>query len=108
MAAQRRSDPVTCPVRRRVEGIDPTDPQPGGHSQMATPSDPKPFNVGNTIMRIGVSIFLIAVGAILTFAVHATIAGLDLQVVGWILMLVGAAGLAIFLYWNRRRAPAPS
>jgi len=56
-------------------------------------------------MRIGVSIFLIAVGAILAFAVHATVAGLDLQTVGWILMLVGAAWLAIFLYWNRRRAP---
>ena len=27
------------------------------------------------------------------------------QTVGWILMLVGAAWLAIFLYWNRRRAP---
>jgi len=55
-------------------------------------------------MGIGVGIFLIAVGAILTFAVHANVAGLNLQVVGWILMLAGAAGLALFLYfWHRRR-----
>lgn len=57
-------------------------------------------------MGIGVGIFLIVVGAILTFAVHATVAGLDLKVVGWILMFAGAAGLVLFLYfWNRRRAP---
>jgi hypothetical protein len=57
-------------------------------------------------MGIGVGIFLIAVGAILTFAVDATLAGLDLTVVGWILMLAGTAGLIIFFYlWHRRRAP---
>jgi hypothetical protein len=56
-------------------------------------------------MGIGVGIFLIVVGAILTFAVDATLAGLDLNVVGWILMLAGAAGLIIFFYlWHRRRA----
>lgn len=55
---------------------------------------------------IGVGIFLIVVGAILTFAVHATVAGLDLKVVGWILMLAGVAGLVLFLYfWHRRRGP---
>jgi hypothetical protein len=58
-------------------------------------------------MGIGVGILLIVVGAILTFAVDATVAGLDLDVVGWVLMLAGAAGLVFFLYfWNRRRAPA--
>jgi hypothetical protein len=57
-------------------------------------------------MGIGVSIFLIVVGAILTFAVHATVAGLDLHVVGWVLMLAGVAGLALFfVLWNRRRLP---
>lgn len=57
-------------------------------------------------MGIGVSIFLVAVGAILTFAVHASVAGLNLQVVGWVLMLSGLAGLILFFYfWNRRRAP---
>jgi Domain of unknown function (DUF6458) len=58
-------------------------------------------------MGIGVGIFLIAVGAILTFAVHARLAGLDLQVVGWVLMLAGVAGLVLFFYfWNRRRPTA--
>jgi hypothetical protein len=57
-------------------------------------------------MGIGVGIFLIVVGAILTFAVHASVAGLDLKVVGWILMLAGVAGLILFLYfWHRRRGP---
>ena len=56
-------------------------------------------------MGIGVGIFLIAVGAILTFAVHATVAGLDLKVVGWVLMLAGVAGLILFFFWNRRRGP---
>jgi hypothetical protein len=55
-------------------------------------------------MGIGAGIFLIVVGAILTFAVDATVAGLDLDVVGWILMLAGAAGLVLFfVFWNRRR-----
>jgi hypothetical protein len=57
-------------------------------------------------MGIGVGILLIVVGAILTFAVNATVAGLDLDIVGWILMLAGAAGLILFfVVWNRRRAP---
>jgi uncharacterized protein DUF6458 len=43
------------------------------------------------------SIFLIAVGAILRFAVTATVSGIDLQVVGLILMIVGILGLVIFL-----------
>jgi len=44
-------------------------------------------------MGIGASIFLIAVGAILTFAVHATVSGLDLSTIGVILMIVGGIGL---------------
>jgi hypothetical protein len=57
-------------------------------------------------MGIGAGILLIVVGAILTFAVDATVAGLNLDVVGWILMLAGAAGLILFLYfWHRGRAP---
>lgn len=63
--------------------------------------------LGNTTgMGIGVGILLIVVGAILTFAVDASVAGLDLDVVGWILMLAGVAGLILFFYfWHRRRAP---
>lgn len=57
-------------------------------------------------MGIGAGILLIVIGAILTFAVNATITGIDLKVIGWILMLAGAAGLGIFLYYSqRRRAP---
>jgi hypothetical protein len=46
-------------------------------------------------MGIGFSIFLLAVGAILAFAVHATVAGLDIRVVGWILMGAGLIGLIL-------------
>lgn len=48
-------------------------------------------------MTIGSSLFLIAVGAILKFAVTAHVAGIDLQVVGVILMIVGAVGLVLGL-----------
>jgi hypothetical protein len=46
-------------------------------------------------MGIGFSIFLLAVGAILTFAVHTTVAGIDIRVVGVILMAAGALGLVL-------------
>ena len=46
-------------------------------------------------MGIGSSIFLLAVGAILTFAVHATVAGIDIRVVGIILVAAGAVGLVL-------------
>ena len=48
-------------------------------------------------MTIGGSIFLIAVGAILNFAVTATVAGIDIQTVGVILMIAGAVGLVLGL-----------
>jgi hypothetical protein len=55
-------------------------------------------------MGIGGSIFLIALGAILAFAVNAHISGLDINVVGYVLMLAGLVGLLITLwYWNSRR-----
>ena len=56
-------------------------------------------------MGLGVGIFLIAVGAILAFAVTASVAGIDLQTVGWILMIVGVIGLVLGLVlMNRGRA----
>lgn len=56
------------------------------------------------IMTIGVSIFLIAIGAILTFATDVTVSGLNLDVVGVILMLVGILGLVLTLViWGPRR-----
>jgi hypothetical protein len=48
-------------------------------------------------MGIGTSIFLIALGAILKFAVTATISGISLATVGIILMVVGILGLLISL-----------
>jgi hypothetical protein len=44
-------------------------------------------------MGIGVSVFLLAIGAILAFAVNLTVSGLDLATVGVLLMIVGAIGL---------------
>ena len=48
-------------------------------------------------MTIGTSLFLIAVGAILKFAVTAHVEGINLRTVGVILMLIGGVGLAIGL-----------
>jgi hypothetical protein len=48
-------------------------------------------------MTIGGSLFLIAVGAILKFAVTATVAGVDIQTIGVILMVVGIVGLVLGL-----------
>jgi hypothetical protein len=52
-------------------------------------------------MGTGVSLILIAVGAILTWAVNATVSGLDINTVGVILMVVGLAGLILSLmFWS--------
>ena len=48
-------------------------------------------------MGIGVSVFLLALGAILAFAVDASVQGLDLSAIGWILMLAGLIGLVVDL-----------
>jgi hypothetical protein len=52
-------------------------------------------------MGLGVSLFLIAVGAVLAFAVNTTVNGLDIVTVGWILMLVGGLGAVLsLLFWS--------
>ena len=53
-------------------------------------------------MGIGVSIFLIAVGLILALAVHANTNGtIDVDTIGWILVIVGAVGLLLSLiFWS--------
>jgi glucan phosphoethanolaminetransferase (alkaline phosphatase superfamily) len=48
-------------------------------------------------MGIGTSIFLIALGAILKFAVTTSVSGIELATVGVILMIVGVLGLIISL-----------
>jgi hypothetical protein len=58
-------------------------------------------------MGIGASIFLIALGAILTFAVHASLSGVSIQTIGIILMIAGALGLIVTLVvWAPRRRTA--
>jgi len=55
-------------------------------------------------VELGTSLFLIAVGAILTFAINATVSGIEIATVGIILMVVGVVGLLIsLLYWGPRR-----
>ncbi len=52
-------------------------------------------------MGIGVGIFLVAVGAILAFAVDANAEGVNLETVGVILMIVGAAGILLSMaFWS--------
>ncbi|GGK35214.1 hypothetical protein GCM10010124_29890 [Pilimelia terevasa] len=53
-------------------------------------------------MGIGGSIFLIAVGAILSFAVDFRLGWVDINTVGWVLMLAGIAGLVLTLVYSRR------
>lgn len=60
-------------------------------------------------MGIGVSIFLLAVGAILAFAVEVSAEGINLDTVGVILIILGLVGLlASLIFWDdwtpRRRA----
>lgn len=58
-------------------------------------------------MGIGASLFLIAVGAVLTWAVSAEVSGLDIQVVGVILLVVGIAGLLLsMVFWSSWGGPA--
>jgi hypothetical protein len=67
-------------------------------------------------MSIGASLFLIAAGAILRYAITWNPEDVDIDVVGLILMIVGIVGLLLSLLWmfiyaDRRRdrpaAPAP-
>jgi hypothetical protein len=58
-------------------------------------------------MALGTSLFLIAVGAILRFAVSDSLEGIDLPTIGLILMVIGIIGLLISLFtmtlWDRDR-----
>ena len=59
-------------------------------------------------MSIGVNLFVITVGAILYFAVTATVVGIDIATVGLILMIVGVLGLIItFVFLARDRRDPP-
>jgi uncharacterized protein DUF6458 len=52
-------------------------------------------------MGIGISMLLIAAGAILVWAVDVTVSGVELVTVGWILLAVGALGaLLSLIFWS--------
>ncbi len=52
-------------------------------------------------MGMGVSLLLVAVGAILVWAVNATVSGLEVHTIGWILLIVGAVGgLLSLIFWS--------
>jgi hypothetical protein len=57
-------------------------------------------------MTIAGALLLIVIGAILTFATNIHVQGLDLDVIGWILMIAGAAGLILAFFqeaiWTER------
>jgi Domain of unknown function (DUF6458) len=58
-------------------------------------------------MALGTSLFLIAVGAILRYAVSDSLEGIDIPTIGLILMIVGIVGMLISLFqmtlWDRDR-----
>jgi hypothetical protein len=60
-------------------------------------------------MGLGVGIFLLAVGAVLAFAIHVnpTNGAIDVHTVGWILMGAGALGIVLsMVFWNSWGGPA--
>lgn len=58
-------------------------------------------------MGFGVSIVLVAIGAILAWGVTAEVSGIDIQVVGVILLVVGIAGFLLsMLFWSSWGGPA--
>jgi hypothetical protein len=57
-------------------------------------------------MGLGVGIFLTAIGAILAFAVNADVSGVNIHTVGWILMIVGIAGVVLsMIFWSSWGGP---
>ena len=61
-----------------------------------------------SIMKFGVAIFLLVVGAILAFAVQDSIEAIDLTLVGYILMGAGALGLIIATVFATRKSTSVS
>ena len=57
---------------------------------------------------IGIGMALVALGAVLAFAVNTSPSGVDLNLIGWILMAVGAAGAVIGALAAASRGTAPT
>lgn len=57
-------------------------------------------------MGLGVGVLLAAVGAVLAFAVNATVSGVNIHAVGWILLIVGIVGVALsMIFWSSWAGP---
>jgi uncharacterized protein DUF6458 len=57
-------------------------------------------------MGLGIGIILAAVGAVLAFAVSATVSGVNIHAVGWILLIVGIAGILLsMIFWSSWAGP---
>jgi len=70
--------------------------------------EPHPRSSEVAIMGLGVGILLLAVGAVLAFALHVnpTNGALDLRTIGWILMGVGARGILLsMVFWSSWAGP---
>ena len=59
-------------------------------------------------MATGISLFFLAVGAILTFAIDTTVSGVDLDTIGVILMVIGLLGMLFSLVLWDSWMPRPS
>jgi hypothetical protein len=57
-------------------------------------------------MGLGVSMILVAAGAVLVWAVNATASGVNIDAIGWILLIVGAVGaLVSLIFWSSWAGP---
>lgn len=57
-------------------------------------------------MGLGIGLILAAVGAVLAFAVDATVSGVNIHTVGWILLIVGIVGILLSLvFWSSWAGP---
>jgi len=57
-------------------------------------------------MGLGIGFLLAAVGAVLAFAVSATVSGVNIHAVGWILLIVGIVGIALsMIFWSSWAGP---
>jgi len=57
-------------------------------------------------MGLGVGILLAAVGAVLAFAVNATVSGVNIHAIGWILLIVGIVGILLsMVFWSSWAGP---
>lgn len=70
-----------------------------------TLADPPPSPGKESHVALGASLFMIAVGAILAFAINASVRGVDVTAIGVILMVVGFLGVAMSMLFLASFAP---